>query len=270
MKIAAFGLSDVGKVREKNEDSFLVRSDLGLVAVCDGMGGHQGGDYASQEAVDVLEETLVSIRKNPSCIVGKYDGVQEDDLPSHLRYAIKVASRKIYQKSLDDDHLRGMGTTAVVLYFNSNKVFIANVGDSRAYRMRGGILKQVTTDHSLVNEQLKAGVITEKEAHGHKLKNIITRSVGFQQDVDVDVDIRAVLPGDFFLLCSDGLTNMISDKDIEKIFKKEKDLSLICKTLIEVANQNGGDDNVTAVVARVDELDEGVGDSNDDTTVEMG
>lgn len=269
MKIAAFGLSDVGKQREKNEDSFLVRGDLELYAVCDGMGGHKGGDYASQEAIDILEDIVSSLRKDPGSLLKYGEEVPENDYQSHIRYALRIASRRIYQRSLEDSQLRGMGTTAVVLYFRENKVYVANVGDSRAYRMRNGKLRQITTDHSLVNEQVRAGMMSPEEARGHRMKNIITRSVGFQQDVDVDVDIRAVLPGDLFLLCSDGLSNMISEAEIEQVIIKNNDLTDICRTLIEMANNKGGDDNVTVILVRVDDLDDISGEFSDDSTVEM-
>ncbi|MFH1653119.1 MAG: Stp1/IreP family PP2C-type Ser/Thr phosphatase [Pseudomonadota bacterium] len=268
MKIAAFGLSDVGKQRQKNEDSFLVKNDLSLFAVCDGMGGHQGGDYASLEAVDILEEIVSTIEKDPKKALEGANELNPDDFPSRLKYALKLASRKIYEKSVSNAELKGMGTTAVVLYFRNNKVYIANVGDSRAYRVRSGRIVQITTDHSLVNEQLKAGVITKEEARGHKLKNIITRSVGFQQDVEVDVDVRAVLKEDLFILCSDGLSNMLPDNEIMKITKGENDLAVICRKLIDLANEKGGDDNITAVVVRVDELDEMKEGDVEDSTVE--
>src|SRR5262249_49611609 len=147
--------------------------------------------------------------------------------------------------------LRGMGTTAVALLIHDNKGFIAHVGDSRAYLVRNGEIRQLTADHSLVAEQLRAGFITEEELKHHKFKNIITRSVGFQNEVEIDLLVRDLEAGDHLLLCSDGLSNLVDDQDIHKIVTKNQPKEA-CKKLIDLANKHGGDDNITVVVASIE------------------
>lgn len=256
MKIKSFGFSDIGKRRERNEDCFLVNEDLKLYAVADGMGGHLGGDFASRLAVATLEEVVEALERDPKTLL-KEEGVslKAGEYQGYLRHAIKLASRRIFEKSNEQVELQGMGTTSVVLLFRKNKAYIANVGDSRAYRIRGDKIAQITKDHSLVSEQMRAGILSEDDARAHRLKNIITRSVGFQEDVDVDVDIRVVREGDLFFLCSDGLSNMVTDSEIRDIIVTNES-EVACKRLVDIANERGGDDNITVVLAQVVGLDE--------------
>jgi PPM family protein phosphatase len=250
MKLECFGLTDVGKKREKNEDSLLVNADLGLFMVADGMGGHLGGEFASKIAVKTVEETIQQILQDPEATLTTDSVFDRSDPGELLKYAIRVASQRIYEEACRNTNLRGMGTTAVVLFIRDGKGFIAHVGDSRAYLVKNGEIRQLTADHSLVVEQLKAGFITEEELKHHKFKNIITRSVGFQNDVEIDLLIRDLEPGDRFLLCSDGLTNLVEDSDLHKIVAKSPPKDA-CKKLIDLANKRGGDDNVTVVIANI-------------------
>lgn len=256
MKIKSFGFSDIGKRRERNEDCFLINEDLELYAVADGMGGHLGGDFASKLAVATLEEVVGILEEGPKTLL-KEEGVslRAGEYQGYLRHAIKLASRRIFEKSNEQVELQGMGTTSVAILFRKNKAYIANVGDSRAYRIRGDKIAQITKDHSLVSEQMRAGILSEDDARAHRLKNIITRSVGFQEDVDVDVDIRVVREGDLFFLCSDGLSNMVKDDEIRDIIVTNE-LEVACKRLIDIANERGGDDNITVVLVQVVSLDE--------------
>ncbi len=270
MRIRSFGISDVGKRREKNEDSYLVSDDLCLYAVADGMGGHLGGDFASKIAAQTIQEVIKGLENDPDMTLQEGENLRKGEFQSYLRYAIRLSSRRIFEKAGEDQKLHGMGTTSVILLFRDNKVYVANVGDSRAYRIRNGEITQITKDHSLVGEQLRAGILTEEEARGSRFKNIITRSVGFQEDVEADVDIRVVKHGDRFLLCSDGLSNMVRDDELRDIVSMNE-LEPACRRLVDIANDRGGEDNITVVIAEVAELDEEKASrpGGDDPTVEF-
>lgn len=251
MKIKVFGLSNVGRKRKKNEDSFLVNTQTNLFVVADGMGGHSGGEFASQFAVSTIEEVIQSLSSDSEATL--ISGVNSDnaDFGDQLRYAIQMASQKIYDQSLFDQGLRGMGTTVVALWIRENRACVANVGDSRAYLFRGGKLKQLTTDHSLVREQMQAGLISENDAKNHQFRNIITRSVGYQEDVEIDIEYIDLKHSDKFIMCTDGLTNMVSDGLILKIVQ-DRDPKAACEELIRLSNENGGEDNITVVICEVD------------------
>lgn len=271
MKIRSFGLTDVGMRREKNEDSFLINEDCMLFAVADGMGGHLGGDIASQLAVSTVEELVLSLEGDPDMTLQEGGvSIRPGEYQNYLRYAIRLAGRRIFEKAGYEMSLRGMGTTMVAVLFRKKKAYIANVGDSRAYRIRGDSILQITKDHSLVAEQLRAGVLSENDARFHRFKNIITRSVGFQEDVDADIDIRVLREGDRFLLCSDGLCNMVNDEEICDLVSGN-DLDEACRRLIDIANERGGEDNITVVMAEVVSLgedDDAEPETSDDETVE--
>lgn len=252
----SFGLTDVGKKREKNEDSLLVNAGLGLYIVADGMGGHLGGEYASRIAVKTVEETVKQILDDPDATISTDAVFDRTDAGEILKYSIRMASQRIFEEAARNVNLRGMGTTAVALLIRDGKGFIAHVGDSRAYLVREGAISQLTADHSLVAEQLRAGFITPEELKHHKFKNIITRSVGFQNDVEIDLLIRDLEAGDRFLLCSDGLTNLVEDADLQKIVSKNQPREA-CQKLIELANKRGGDDNVTVIIAHILSTEEG-------------
>lgn len=269
MLVKAFGFSDVGRKREKNEDSFLLNEGLLLFAVADGMGGHLGGDFASRMAMETVEEVINMLEADPDTTLQEGGiAVKQGEYQGYLRYAIRLAGQRIFEKATADTRLRGMGTTAVILLFRNGKVYIANVGDSRAYRIRGDRIHQVTKDHSLVGEQIRAGMISETDARSHKLKNIITRSVGFQEEVDVDIDIRVLREGDRFLLCSDGLSNMVKNDEMRDIIVTNG-IEPACRRLIDIANERGGDDNITAILAEVMNLDEDEDEHGEEATIEV-
>ncbi|MFA4974583.1 MAG: Stp1/IreP family PP2C-type Ser/Thr phosphatase [bacterium] len=269
MLIRSFGISDVGKRREKNEDNYLVHDGLRLYAVADGMGGHLGGDIASGLAISTIEEVVSSLEQDPDTTLQEGVNLKQGEYQGYLRYAVSLSSKRIFDKAKEESSLRGMGTTTVAVLFRDNKAYIANVGDSRAYRIRSDEILQVTKDHSLVGEQMRAGIMTEEEARGSRLKNIITRSVGFQENVDADVEIRVVQKGDRYLLCSDGLSNLLGDKEIRDIVATN-DLETACRRLIDIANDRGGEDNITVVIAEVDSLDGSTGQTgSDDPTIEL-
>lgn len=250
MKIASCGITDIGRKRQKNEDSYLVNDKIHLYVVADGMGGHAGGEFASKIAVSTVEE-IIKGGDAPKEIQQSY--FHADTLESEegkLRRAITQAGSKIVQRAIEDPDLRGMGTTATVLYFDNSKAYVAHVGDSRAYCVRGGEIIQITEDHSLVNEQLKSGLITEEEAKTHQLKNIITRSVGVQEEVEVDTIVWDVREDDTYLLCSDGLSNMVQNHEMLDLISKHP-TEEAARRLVDLANERGGDDNITLILVKI-------------------
>lgn len=253
MEIAGFGTSDIGRRRERNEDSYLINTGLNLFVVADGMGGHLGGECASKLAVSTVEELVIGLFNDPDTTLQSNSDVRPGDHKSYLKYAISVAGNRIFERATVDPSLHGMGTTIVAVLFIDDKAYVANVGDSRCYLIRRGKLKQLTDDHSLVGEQLRAGVLSPVEAMHHRLKNVITRSVGFQNEVDVDVSFVKIRIGDKFLLCTDGLTNMVRNEDMCETIS-EKSVRDACNSLVELANERGGDDNITVVIAEVTSL----------------
>ncbi len=241
------GLTDVGRKRKQNEDSLLINEDLNLYIIADGMGGHSGGEFASRMAVQTIEETIRSLTSDPEATVISGVNTEEAQMGDRINYAIQMASKKIYDRALYDSSLKGMGTTTVAALFENGKAYIANVGDSRAYMFREKEMIQITSDHSLVNEQVKAGLISQKDAKGHKLRNVITRSVGYQEEVEIDVRTFDVQLGDKFLLCTDGLSNMVDDAEIKKTVISYP-LKEACRKLIDLANEKGGEDNITVLM----------------------
>ena len=213
LKFRSRGGTHVGQVRAINQDSILLDSQSNVYIVADGMGGHAGGEIASRMAIETVHKSL-----------GQIDTKLEADFTRMAKAhsdAINNASTKIYERALEDQDLKGMGTTATVIQVVGNKAFCGHVGDSRLYLIRCGFIFQITTDHSLVGEQLQAGLITEEEAANHQWRNVITRSVGFQEEEYVDTYQVPIQPGDFFLLCSDGLYTKIADRDISILVQRK-------------------------------------------------
>ncbi len=250
--ITAAGQTDVGQRRDHNEDSFLVDAGLGLFIVADGMGGHAGGGTASRLAVDTIQGSVKAARDREPDLFGAPTGVEESPLPDVLREAVEAACTKIFETAQGDPDLAGMGTTVTAALVDGRTAFIAHVGDSRCYLLREARIYQVSEDHSLVNEQLKAGAISLDEAKHSRFKNIITRSVGFEQQVQVDLMGIELETDDILLLCCDGLSNLVDDAEILHV-TQEFPLEEAPSRLIELANERGGDDNITVVVIRVQE-----------------
>lgn len=245
MRIFSAAETDVGRVREHNEDAHLVVEDMGLYAVADGMGGHLGGRTASRLAVDTLSKT---VEENRQAIL---DGavvmpLESSPVPRLLADAVRAACAAIYDAAQHDPELQGMGTTVTTVLVQGARAFVAHVGDSRCYLQREDRIIQITDDHSLVNEQIKAGLISRDQARRSRLKNIITRSVGFEKDVAVDTFALPIQNGDRFLMCSDGLANFVDDTEIG-IALATLPLQDVPKAMIDLANERGGDDNITVV-----------------------
>lgn len=251
MKVVSAGLTDVGRKRNHNEDSFLIDDELQLYVVADGMGGHAGGGTASRIAVETIDKELRRARDGRDNPFVTSPNLQDALLPEALRTAVEKACLAIFTTAQEDPRLSGMGTTVISLVVRDNHAFFAHVGDSRAYLVRGPLIQQISEDHSLVNEQIKAGMITPEEAKHSRYKNIITRSVGFEEEVQVDVMGVVAEPGDVFLLCSDGLANMVEDRELHEVVQATSNLADVPKRLIDLANDRGGDDNITVIVVQM-------------------
>jgi len=251
MRVTSCGMTDVGVKRTNNEDNYLINEELQLFVVCDGMGGHVGGEFASAIAVNTVEEVISAMEFQPSSPSGPVEAA--DVLREKLRYAVRLAGKRIYEKALEEPEYKGMGTTCLALLVAAGNAYLAHVGDSRGYIVREGRIEQLTEDHSLVNEKIKAGLLTPEQAKTHKLKNIITRSLGYMEDVEVDLQVRALRRGDRYVLCSDGLSNLIDTAEIgDAVLEYGPQESV--RRLIQIACERGGDDNITTIVARVDEV----------------
>ncbi len=241
--------TDVGMKRDHNEDSFLVNEDLGLYVVCDGMGGHAGGETASRLAVQTIERELLSARLRAQDPFVSTAALAESPLAAALREAVEGACAAVFRTSRANPELAGMGTTCISLLVNGGRAIVGHVGDSRAYLVREGEVHQLSEDHSLVNEQVRAGLLSSEEARQSRLKNIITRSVGFEEDVLVDVMGLETRPDDRFLLCSDGLSNLVDNVEIRDALLQES-LDEVPQRLIKLANARGGDDNITVIAVQ--------------------
>jgi protein phosphatase len=249
LEIAARGVTDVGRRRDHNEDALLVDPALGLYIVADGMGGHAGGGTASRLAVETIQRTLKAARDRDPHRFAPAANLEESALPDLLREAVEEACHVIFRTAQGDPDLAGMGTTVTAVAVDGRAAFVAHVGDSRCYLLREGRIYQVSEDHSLVNEQLKAGAISADEAKHSRFKNIITRSVGFEHDVVVDLMGFELEEGDALVICCDGLSNLVEDPDILKIVE-ESPLDESPARLVALANDRGGDDNITVIVLR--------------------
>ncbi|MGV6817166.1 MAG: Stp1/IreP family PP2C-type Ser/Thr phosphatase [Thiotrichales bacterium] len=244
------GRTDTGRVREQNEDSIGEEVELGIVVLADGMGGYHGGEVASAIAVNTilnhLHEELPKIRPGQ---IDKATGYCQESLI--VQAAIKDANATIVKAAQSQPQYRGMGTTVVLGLFFDNKLTVAHVGDSRMYRYRDGILERLTTDHTLLQELVDKGFYTAEEASESLNKNLVTRALGIEADVVIDIHETGAKTGDVYLLCSDGLTDMLSDDDIALTIKTyQSDLQELANSLVNLANVKGGRDNVSVVLAR--------------------
>jgi len=251
-KFRSSARTDVGMKRDHNEDSFLVNEDIGLYVVCDGMGGHAGGETASRLAVQTIEKELISAKLRIDDPFSAKASLPESPLAGVLREAVEGACAAVFRSSRANPELAGMGTTCISLLVQGDHAIVGHVGDSRAYLVRDGQVWQLSEDHSLVNEQVRAGLLTEEEAKHSRLKNIITRSVGFEEDVLVDVVGVETRSGDKFLLCSDGLSNLIDNDEIRDALV-QTELDQVPEMLIQLANSRGGDDNITVIAVHREE-----------------
>ncbi len=244
MRLIAWPMTDVGRVRSHNEDSYLVDDEIGLYLVADGMGGHAGGAHASQTCVEVVDKVVRRGLGGVGTLPRESASAALNEL---LGASASEASARIFDKAQEDASLHGMGTTLTGMLFQGDRGYVVHVGDSRCYLFRQGTARQLTNDHSWLNEQIQAGLLTEEEAAASDLKHIITRSVGFEREVQADLVTVNVSPGDAFLLCSDGLCNYLELEELNELARDHyyADLPRICT---EIALERGGEDNVTVVV----------------------
>ena len=241
MKLQAAAASDVGQQRKANEDSSAVVEAHGFFSVCDGMGGHAAGQIASQLACEALGKAIeVSASSGGS-------------LTERLRTAVLHANHEIFTTAQRRPELAGMGTTVVALLVAGDRAALAHVGDSRAYRLRAGRLRQLTDDHSLVGELLRRREISADAAREHPHRHVLTRALGVRPRVEPDLAELGLQPGDVFVLCSDGLTNHVHDDEIAKVLSSRLAPAEACERLIDLANARGGEDNITVVLLRVEE-----------------
>jgi PPM family protein phosphatase len=246
MKTRGWAVTDVGRKRDHNEDSFLCSDELRLYAVADGMGGHLGGERASRMAVEIVEREMArALAHEAKPLEGAPHPVS-----TALRDVTLVAARAIYEAAHTDAQHAGMGTTLTATAFHDQRLTICHVGDSRAYLYRDGRARQLTEDHSWIQEQVRAGLLSPDDAMVSRFRNIITRSVGFEPSVEPDLITVPVEPGDCYVLCSDGLSNYLSAEEIGGVLTG-RFYGDVGPALIELANDRGGDDNITCVVVYV-------------------
>lgn len=242
MVILSSFVTDTGRKRKSNEDSVLSNDWLGLYLVADGMGGHSCGDVASQTVLEVMRAKVEMDQKK---------GLLEDERNALKCFtgAIQLANQAVWELSAKMTKCRSMGTTLVGTLICNDILHIANVGDSRIYRIRGNAIEQITRDHSLVEDEIELGVLTREEARTSPKRNIITRAMGLNKEVKIDTQLQNIADKDFLLICSDGLTGMMEDSDILKIVSTcGEDLNKATAELVELANLNGGDDNITVIL----------------------
>jgi PPM family protein phosphatase len=250
-KLRCVGLTDTGKVREHNEDTIAYDADIGLLVLADGMGGYNAGEVASGIAVKTIVNLVrEQVEREDMNIQDRDSGLSRPAII--LRDAIHRANKIIYQTARTQPQCEGMGTTVVAALFFDNKVTVAHVGDSRLYRQRNDKLEQVTMDHSLLQELVDRGFYSAEEAQRAANKNYVTRALGVEPNVEVEIQDVTVQKGDAYMLCSDGLSDMVEDEDIHLTINTFGDnLDTVAKQLIQLANDNGGRDNVSVVMAHV-------------------
>ncbi len=249
-RIEVAGETNVGRKRNHNEDNFAILADYGLFVVADGMGGHASGEVASKMAIDAMQEFFAATQDDPERTwpykMDRTKGYEENRLIT----GIKLANLRIYETAQREAKKRGMGTTFVSLFTANEGIYVAHVGDSRAYRFRNGKLEMLTDDHSLLNDYIKMKRLTEEEIANFPHKNVIVRALGMKDTVKVDTRFEAPQLNDTYLLCSDGLSGPVSDPEMQTILGTHKDLKTVCSKLIEQANAAGGPDNITCVLVR--------------------
>ncbi len=260
MKIEGFGLTDIGKKRKLNEDSFGFFPENGLYVVADGMGGHAGGEIASRLAVDSVEE-FIKLSANRDDITWPFEideSKSKDE--NRLNVAIRLANSRIFQEALINKKLNGMGTTIVAALFSvrqahdvaESNLYISHVGDSRAYLIKNDNIKQLTDDHSVVYEQMRLGVLSKEDAKTHSLRNVLTKALGTEPDIKIDMRAEKAEAGNIYLFCTDGLTNMLADEEIQNIVKdNSNNTENACRELLSAANKNGGIDNITVIILKI-------------------
>jgi serine/threonine protein phosphatase PrpC len=258
LRIQTAARTDFGRVRKNNEDSYQIESALGLFVLSDGMGGESHGEVASNLAVETI---ITYCRQAENSRATPIFGEPQPDVSertNRLASAIHLANRKVFEMANANPEQKGMGATIVAAWVDGQRLSLAHVGDSRAYLLRAGSLDQLTADHSLVAEKVRIGILTPQEADASEMQSVLTRAVGTNATVQVDANEQILLIGDTLLLCSDGLTRMVTDPEIASTLLTSTSAQEAADRLIELANENGGLDNVSVIVMRVTQKSDGM------------
>ena len=245
MTLEFFSATDTGRARNNNEDSVAMEEVAGLIVLADGMGGYNAGEVASGMATSFIKTELGRWLSEAS------DNASDSDVRRAMDICVDNANRAIFNAANSNPQYAGMGTTLVVGVFREGRLLMGHVGDSRGYRLRGGRLQQITHDHSLLQEQIDSGLITAEQAAFSSNKNLVTRAVGVEDTVLLETHLHDVLPGDTYLLCSDGLSDMLDDESVAQLLQGSDALAEVAAALIDAANDAGGKDNISVVLARV-------------------
>ena len=261
MRIRASGITDVGLKREENEDFFSKEDSLGLYVVADGMGGHLAGEVASRVAVEMINK---SIRKwlEEEAREDELFGPPDNSLTligNYILSSIRMANRVVYEMAMENQEYHGMGTTVVILYVTPKLIIAANVGDSRIYMVRDGHMEMLSKDHTIVQEQVDMGTMTEEEAATSPLRHILTKNLGSAENLEPDVFEIEPSNKDRFVLCSDGLTDLVTDDEILEMTKKNRDPSNLCRKLVDMALKRGAHDNATVISVFISGISKGGG-----------
>ncbi len=250
MEIVSGGVSDVGRVRTNNEDSFKILDSIHLFVLSDGMGGEAHGEIASALAVETIVKYCTDANEDSDITQTLVAADHLSENSKKLQSAVQQANLNIYESAQKNPAQRGMGATVTTAWVHDSKLSVAHVGDSRAYLLRTGNLQQLTSDHSLVAEQVRRGIITPQQAEESEMQSVLLRALGAHPEVDVDVDEVGIYSGDVLLLCSDGLTRMVTEPEIAGALQSETNPTTAAQKLVALANESGGLDNITVIVAR--------------------
>jgi protein phosphatase len=251
VQIVSGGVTDVGRVRTNNEDCFRIVAPLHLFVLSDGMGGEAHGEVASALAVETVVQHCVDGEKNAAVTLYGEQQPGWSDKTRRLSSAAHLANKKIFESAHEHPDQQGMGATLTAAWIDGSRLSIAHVGDSRAYLLRGGSLQQITSDHSLVAEQVRQGILTPAEAEESEMQSVLLRALGSQPDIQIDAEEHGLIARDILLLCSDGLTRMLIEPEIAGTLQAEPDATRAAQKLVELANDRGGADNITVVVVRI-------------------
>ncbi len=257
MRIASGGVTDLGRVRTNNEDCYKIVEPLNLFVLSDGMGGEAHGEIASAMAVETVVKYCLDIEANQAAKVIGAVQPNWSARTKRLSTAVHLANRNIFKSAEENPEQHGMGATLTAVWIDDAKLSVAHVGDSRAYLLRGGSLLQLTRDHSLVAEQVRRGILTAAEAEESDMQSVLLRALGAQEEIEVDAEEHTLFPRDVLLLCSDGLTRVVTEPEIAGTLQAETDPARAAEKLVALANERGGPDNITVVIARLDKDSKG-------------
>lgn len=251
MRIVSGGVTDLGRVRSNNEDCFRIVDSLNLFVLSDGMGGEAHGEVASEMAVDTIVKYCMEPRSDAAVpVAGSFEPTWSEKT-KQLTTAVHLANKSIYESAEANPERHGMGATLTAAWIDGSKLSVAHVGDSRLYLLRNGSLQQLTSDHSLVAEQVRRGILTAAEAEESEMQSVLLRALGALPDIEVDTDEHGIFARDILMLCCDGLTRMVTEPEIAGTLQAETDPTKAAEKLIALANERGGVDNITVIVVRI-------------------